>query len=189
MTTSTITAGDAANGLVVSGAIGNDGGLIFQTGPAGAKVNALTIDTLGNVKSLASAAPAFSAYQSVAQSLAATYSKIQLQTKEFDTATAFDAVTNYRFNPQVAGYYQVTAVAGTVTSNFGLFPAIYKNGTAFKGGVNTAGAAASGVTVTALVYLNGSTDYLEFFLYSTGVQNTAVGQLQTYFQAFLARSA
>ena len=36
----------------------------------------------------------------------ATNTKIVFNAKEFDTANAFDSTTNYRFTPQVAGYYQ-----------------------------------------------------------------------------------
>jgi hypothetical protein len=42
---SLITAGDASNGLVV--ASGNDGAVVIQSGPAGAKVNALSIASSG----------------------------------------------------------------------------------------------------------------------------------------------
>jgi len=47
MTQTIITAGDASTGLVT--AAGNDGTLVLQSGPAGGKVNALSIDAGGNV--------------------------------------------------------------------------------------------------------------------------------------------
>jgi hypothetical protein len=47
MPSSIITAGDASNGLVV--ASGNDGAVVIQSGPAGAKVNALSIAASGVV--------------------------------------------------------------------------------------------------------------------------------------------
>ena len=92
---------------------GTIGGLSVGGLPAGT-VNSATIldgsvaqvDVAPNV---AGNGPAFSAYQSTAQSLPQNViTKIQFQTKEFDTANAFDAVTNFRFQPLVAGYYQVT---------------------------------------------------------------------------------
>jgi hypothetical protein len=49
MTTSTITAGDGATGMVHTGAIGNDGSLIIQTGAAGAKVNAISLAADGTL--------------------------------------------------------------------------------------------------------------------------------------------
>lgn len=137
--------------------------------------------------------PAFSAYQSAAQSLPNnTATKIQFQTKEFDTANAFDAATNYRFQPQVPGYYQISgalAISATTTNFLAL--SIYKNGASFKRGgqskVNAAGVEAA----SALIFLNGSTDYVELFgtQDSGGATNALTGADLTYFQAVLARAA
>jgi hypothetical protein len=53
--------------------------------------------------------PAFSAYSSGVVSLpASTFTKIPIDTEEFDTANCFNTST-YRFTPTVAGYYQVNA--------------------------------------------------------------------------------
>ena len=46
MTTTTLTAGGASDGLAL--VPGNDGTLLLQTGPTGAKVNALALDATGN---------------------------------------------------------------------------------------------------------------------------------------------
>lgn len=135
--------------------------------------------------------PAFSAYQSAAQTLGSgTFGKLQFQTKEFDTNTNFDATTNYRFTPTIAGYYQFSAafaVATTATTGLITF---YKNGSEFKrGGYNTATSALNGISMSALIYCNGSTDYVEVYgLVGTG-QNSNASQTTTYFQGFLARSA
>ena len=60
--------------------------------------------------------PAFSAYQSSAQTLSSnTVTKIQFQTEEFDTANCFDSTTNYRFTPNVA------KSAANTQSNISLF--------------------------------------------------------------------
>jgi hypothetical protein len=139
------------------------------------------------------AMPAFSAYQSSTQILSnATYTKIQLQTEEFDTASAFDSTTNYRFTPQVAGYYQIQGVinyAGSA-SNIYTTALIYKNGTSFKR-VQVYGAYDSGPIVVALVYLNGSSDYVELYGYqaSGGTVGTTTGVINTYFQATMVRAA
>jgi hypothetical protein len=50
MTQNIITAGDLSNPIVFAG--GNDGTLVIQTGPAGAKVNALSISPAGVVSQL-----------------------------------------------------------------------------------------------------------------------------------------
>lgn len=55
---------------------------------------------------VAGTGPAFSAYRGTPQSVTTgQYTKIQINTEEFDTDNAFDSGTNYRFTPQVAGYY------------------------------------------------------------------------------------
>lgn len=132
--------------------------------------------------------PCFSAYQSVAQSLAQnTWIKVQLQTKEYDTAAAFDAVTNFRFQPTVAGYYSIKGSV-TVTAAVQVVIALYKNGAEAKRLCNLLNTVES--TGQADVYLNGSTDYVELWVLQSGVaQNTTAYLAYTYFQGFLARSA
>ena len=135
--------------------------------------------------------PAFSAYPSGTQSISSgVYTKVACNTKEFDTANAFDATTNYRFTPQVAGYYQVNgAISPNGTSTGSAVAAIYKNGSAFKYGpyIQTTNANSS---VSALIYLNGSTDYIEMYAYVTAsVASIGNGASSTYFQASLVRAA
>jgi hypothetical protein len=132
--------------------------------------------------------PAFSAFSNSAQTLsAATTTKVQINTEEFDTASAFDNTTNYRFTPQVAGYYQVSAnfSISTVASNLQAY--IYKNGSSFKVSTNPSTGGSCGLS--ALVFLNGSTDYIEFYAFSTAGNGVATGASQTYFQAAMVRGA
>ena len=149
----------------------DEAGTVLTTATAGVPVNG----------------PAFSAYQSSAQTLSsATYTKIQLQTEEFDTASCFDSTTNYRFTPSVAGYYLFTgsiAVSSFVTQmQIGFF----KNGSLFKQGFNSTGAGQA--SISSLIYLNGSTDYVELYAWLYGGQALLGGGSYTFFQAFLARS-
>lgn len=154
---------------------------------AAAGTNTTQIATTAFVNNVVTG-PAFSAYQSSAQTLgAATATKLQFQTEEFDTASAFDSAVNYRFTPLVAGYYQVDACfSGALTNSF---ISLYKNGAEFKrGGQSSPGVAMIGLQVTALVFCNGSTDYLEIFGFIAAGGTLNTGAL-TYFQAFLARAA
>lgn len=185
--------------LVVNG--DTTGNLVFNTG--GANTTALTITNAQNATFAntvtatggfivgASAAPAFSAYQGTAQSIGATLVKITIDTKEFDTATAFNTST-YRFTPLVAGYYQVNGTCkfnGTVAN---ALISIYKNGGRYKDGNFGGSSTVQGVGVAAIIYLNGSTDYVELYGYqSSGVSvNTAAGTtFDTYFNAAMVRSA
>jgi hypothetical protein len=140
------------------------------------------------------AAPAFSAYQSTLQSIAnSTFAKLALQTEEFDTNSNYDNVTNYRFTPTVAGYYQVNGAFGTASAAASLLCSVYKNGADFKRGTQSGTAANSGEqsVVAAVIYMNGSTDYVEIYAYqnSGAAINSSASINRTYFQAFLARSA
>ena len=137
--------------------------------------------------------PAFSAYPSANATISATtYTKVILNTEDFDTASAFDSTTNYRFQPLVAGYYQINFVATMpqiATSNTNSFVALYKNGSLYKAGgyQNTAGQQAN-CSWSGLVYLNGSTDYLEMYVYTTAASVTLVASY-TNCSGFLARAA
>lgn len=136
--------------------------------------------------------PCFSAYQSTAQTVpASTLTKIQYQAKEFDTTNAFDAVTNSRFQPLVAGYYQVTGAIQVSTSWTGGYLNIQKNGGLTKQGPSSQSSSttAGAFNVTALIYLNGTTDYVEIAGFIGVAQALVTGIAGTYFQAFLARSA
>ena len=70
--------------------------------------------------------PVFSVYQSSTQNIAHnSNTKVQYQSKSFDTNNNFDATTNYRFQPTVAGYYNLYAQLNyTMTSNS--FLVLYK---------------------------------------------------------------
>jgi len=137
--------------------------------------------------------PAFSAYQGSAQTLSSnTWTKIQFTTEEFDTNSNFDNATNYRFTPTVAGYYQVNAtITAGATYTTGQL-AVYKNGTSFKLGAGNQGAGI-GVSniwaVNALVYLNGSTDYIELYGNLVFGQALNPNNNATYFQASMVRAA
>lgn len=130
--------------------------------------------------------PAFSAYQTVAQGLTGVDVTLSLDTKEFDTATAFSA---NKFQPTVAGYYQINAVmqvSGTSTVSYCV---IYKNGVAYRYGA-LSGASGSNPfsTVSALVFLNGTTDYVSLCGASTPSLNTNPGIARVAFSGYLARS-
>jgi hypothetical protein len=140
-------------------------------------------------------APAFSAYQSVSQTFtSSTFTKIQLQTKEFDTNTNFDASTNYRFTPTVAGYYQINGQFNALASvsQTRIIAFIYKNGSTYKAGSDITvptGGVATRSTVSSILYLNGSTDYVELYGYIVGT-GTITGSTviyDTYFNGCLVR--
>lgn len=110
--------------------------------------------------------PAFSVYRGGSNQNVTTQTntKVQLNTEEFDTANAFDSTTNYRFTPQVAGYYQINGqIEADGTAVTRCFCAIYKNGSLYKIGNDGIMTTAVRSVVNSLVYFNGSTDYVELY--------------------------
>jgi hypothetical protein len=113
--------------------------------------------------------PAFYAYRTTSQQSFSqnTWTKVQLNGEKFDTDNCFDSTTNYRFTPNKAGYYQVTGgVYVTKSAQSQGIMSFYKNGSdyqIFYNNVNTSNEYANGNS--SLVYLNGTTDYLELFIY------------------------
>ena len=152
--------------------------------------------------SASTAAPAFSAYPAtVTTSLPnATYTApMAVDTKQFDTASCFNAtnatvggIPAYAFKPTTAGYYQIIGSvnwgSGAGSSNY---LGINKNGTEFIDGPYVSITGSTVVTINALLSLNGTTDYIQFGVYqnSGSTRTTQTGQYQFYFQGFLARSA
>jgi len=142
--------------------------------------------------------PAFSAYLSGSDQTFsdATNTKITFNAEEFDTNSNFNTST-YRFTPTVAGYYQISACA--VFRQSPMIDSVillYKNGSVFKRGYEFSIASGANMTnmgmmISTLVYMNGSTDYLEVYAYSDGTGNATLinGDAQTYFQGVLVRGA
>ena len=142
---------------------------------------------------VAGTGPAFSVYRNGNQTVtAATFTKVQLDTEEFDTNSNFDSTTNYRFTPTVSGYYQVSAVVsfGTTSTITRALCFIAKNGNNYKTGSDVNSSVFSNVA-TALIYMNGSTDYLELFGWVNGAGTlTFNGNISTVsMQAVLVRGA
>jgi len=141
--------------------------------------------------------PAFSAYQSSAQTLTSGSNiLLQFQTKEFDTASAFNntgstvgGIPAYAFQPTVAGYYQVSGGFAVTATLQWINTFIFKNGSLFKIVYNSYTASVNAGYGSALVYLNGTTDYIQLYAQvGTGAALDA-RSIATYFQAVLVRSA
>ena len=147
------------------------------------------------VSALSTFAPAFSAYATATVTMAnSTWTKIALQAEEFDTNNSFDSTTNYRFQPTVAGYYQISG--GTTFQPIGAgnrFLSIFKNGSVFKdlGVLPVASLNYTQMYGSCLVYLNGSTDYVELYALknSGGSLDNSASNHETYFQGVLVRTA
>lgn len=150
----------------------------FSASADGTKVNignaaedALQIDSVAKTieavvpYTLASNGPAFSVQLSADQTgvVSGTWTKILFNTELFDTNNCF---ANYKFTPNVPGYYQINgsvsmnATAGITTVGV----AIYKNGVILNTSSNNVPSSVDVTkTVSAVIYLNGTTDYVELF--------------------------
>ena len=74
------------------------GGVILQPASSIGSDVTINVPSVGGTAMVSGGMPAFSAWQSSAQTLSSnTLTKIQLQTEEFDTNNCFDHITNYRF--------------------------------------------------------------------------------------------
>ena len=144
--------------------------------------------------------PYFHAYLSSDQSVSDnTRTKAQFNTELFDTASAYDNSTNYRFTPQTAGKYFVYASVRADEDGGDLSKIqnqISKNGSTVTGIGETAidfrssGGTDTAVYSSGIVDMNGSSDYLEVFVQVDSVSgnNSELKASGTYFGAYLLSS-
>lgn len=95
-----------------------------------------------------------------------TPTKLTFSTEEFDTYNNFDTATS-RFTPTITGIYLVQVNVYCTNSTSWCQARIYKNGSEVAEAGPVSGSSNQG-HVTALVRMNGSTDYLEAWTYNGG---------------------
>lgn len=201
----------ATNGTTVVLAVGAAAGDLITTESfyVSSVLNAIA-NTNGSVTQLnlapnvAGNGPAFSAYLGVQQNLTtSTFTKCQYAVEEFDTASCYNntgytvgSIPAYAFMPNVAGYYQVNAMINGGASGAApvrSFGAIFKNGVETKRGNDFSGTSSNGAaSISAVIYMNGSTDYLELYAYINATSpaiSQAVSGSMAFFQASLVRAA
>jgi hypothetical protein len=180
--------------IVISG---DSSGTVSLTVPSVAGTNTATLPAATGTVMVSGNMPAFSAYLASAQSVNQnTYTKCLFDTELFDTNNNF---ASSRFTPTVAGYYQVNLNVvsdyNTTNSAGGIITAIYKNGSVYlitQVGIGTAGYAYGGYTASAVIYMNGTTDYLEGYGRNPNPTASAIfagGSSNSTFSAALIRSA
>jgi hypothetical protein len=84
-----------------------------------------------------------------------------------ETGGTFDGT---KFTASVAGWFFVFAAVRPNTSNSVLTVALRKNGSSIQWGNGKSGTQDSLLLAASMVYLNGSTDYVEAVLYSSIAQ-------------------
>jgi len=189
------TSGDVTIGIL-SGTTSNLGAVQLSTSVSSTSTSlAATASAVKEAYDLANnGGPAFRAFRDTSnQSFSAsTFTKVQFNAEDFDTASCFDSTTNYRFTPTKAGYYQFNSnLSVNGTGEFAM--QIRKNGTSVNQGANDNISALGylGASVSSLFYMNGSTDYVEVFVFVAGgspfLYNGATGA-QTAFSGVWIRS-
>jgi len=165
--------------------------------------NLVTVPSVTGTAMVSGNMPAFSAYIGTAQTITASVNtKIAFNTEEYDTASRYNntgstvgGIPAYAFLPNVAGYYFINLnfwIGGSTGTYTRWNGKIYKNGVEYfrvndlvlSGGYGTVGG--------CLMYLNGSTDYVEAYA-NIGTSGTAIvsdgGTVVNLFQGYMVRAA
>ena len=176
---------------------GSSSGQVTVDVPASAGTNTLTLPA--STGKVGISGGVFSAFVDTAQTITNnSTTKVTLDGENFDPESEFDSTTNYRYTPSVSGYYQVNFgvrlnPGASINANNQLISFIFKNGSSICRSVNRQDN--TGATMSAsgseIVFLNGSTDYIELYAYqSTGVSCTTTDASNggTYLSAVFIRS-
>jgi len=138
--------------------------------------NLVTVPSVTGTAMVSGNMPAFSVYGSALVTMSQnTFTKVTFDTEDFDTNNNF---ASNRFTPTVAGYYQIEAfIYFSVTATGGGFASIFKNNSRYCDGTNFNSTNGNDIvaTVAAVVYMNGSTDYIEIFGYQGYSATAGVG--------------
>jgi hypothetical protein len=131
-----------------------------------------------------SSGPTFSAFRNGNQTVTGqTTTKVQINSESWDSDSCFDPTTNYRFTPNKAGYYQISALG---YGSFGSYWSLYKNGSELHTFGSVTNYPSNGSFV---VSANGSSDYFELYVYinTSGSQTVTGGNNNTNFQGIWVR--
>jgi hypothetical protein len=118
---------------------------------------------------------------------AATFTKAQLSSVSWDVDSGFDATTNYRYTPNKAGKWLVNVgcnIAAPADQNAHIL-ALYKNGASIENfQLNASGTTAMIISTSFVVSMNGTTDYIELYIWRAATGNvTAAFLAGTYLGA------
>jgi hypothetical protein len=141
--------------------------------------------------------PAFAVTRTSNQSASSAnaLTKYQGNVEIFDTDSAYDHSTNYRFTPQVAGKYLIYAKFYLDSTDHSaakqVVSSIYKNGSLYSSYQldfrNNYGGYDNSVMNQAVIDMNGSSDYIESYfqiVVNSGTGSLAVGTKSTEFGGY-----
>lgn len=187
----------AARSLALSG---STSGTATVNAPA---IAASTVITLpAQTGTAVVAGPTFAAYLSGSQTVTSgTITLAALNTELFDTASCYNntnatvgGIPAYAFLPNVEGYYQVNfavLAAGSTTLTYAS-AYLYKNGAVISRNSAPGWSATNGDSNAArIVYMNGTTDYLQFYgqAVGTGTMTLISSESRTLASAAFIRPA
>ena len=139
-----------------------------------------------------SSGPAFLAYRSAnTATVNGVWTKTPFNAESFDTDNCFDSTTNYRFTPNKSGYYSInTQVLLTISPVKWAQMRLYFNGNIVRNTINDSQDGAQAMKMSTLIYMNGSSDYLEVYYYieGTGEVNGNSTNFPTWFDGVWIRS-
>ena len=175
--------------------VGSTSGSVTLQEPAVAGTTVFTLPAASGEVMVSGNMPAFSVYTNDSSGYfdSGIAAKVKFNVENFDTNNCYDSTTNYRFTPNVAGYYNFTC---KILNNFAapgqLILYLYKNGTTLAELQQTNIAQqANGFAVSYLAYANGTSDYFEIFYFQDKGNDLAVytGAHQTFWTGHMVRGA
>ena len=107
--------------------------------------------------------PAFSAYPSSNSTTfaAGAFTKVILDSTEYNINSNF---SSSRFTPTIAGYYQINGQINFSSGSNVTYACIYKNGSRYRDGAWMYSVSTQSLgNVSAVIYFNGTTDYVELY--------------------------
>jgi len=176
-----------------SGILSNTGSVIINA--SGQVSNTAITGTMTQAQigtNVAATGPVFFAHRSSSQSISGgTYTRINFQAEVFDIGSCYDSATNYRFTPNVAGYYWLGSTIACGAPNNRYTAYLYKNGSVYMSGIDMIGNGVNsqGCGFYGIVYANGTTDYFEIYVQGNNSTTVDGGTYYTYFQGYLVRAA
>ena len=117
--------------------------------------------------------PTFRAYRDSSDQTMShnTATKVELNAETFDIGGYYDHSSNFRYTPLVQGYYQVNGSIQDISNTdvYDIIVYIYKNGASVsQGRIRFTGVTnddfyTTVVSTSDIIYMNGSSDYLELY--------------------------
>jgi hypothetical protein len=172
--------------------IGSDG--LASSSVTSTQLAAGAVAQVDLASGVAGTGPAFRATLSTQSITADTNTKMAFNTEDFDTASCYNhtgstvgGIPAYSFLPNVAGYYQVSMncfwLSYTAGVNQSIALNINDNGATEFARINFPSGNIGG---SRIIYLNGTTDYINAYWYSTNGSSTLVGNNGAFFSNFSA---